>query len=262
MSVQRTFSILSLLGASVLSFHCGTSTRDGSPSDATVDAGSDSHSTNDCLHPGDCLDQCTGELYLPTCVNGSWSCGEPIDCGPCGPQPLGLDCMNPCTLELHGPECLDGSWTCVDPGPNECPDSGTGCAPDGNAVPVSCDPFPENTACDPFGVWSLTYQTEYPGSCKQPPIDSVSIERGSDGIVRVAFGSTASATLSLDGCELSVDSVDNWTNPSENGTVSHSLTLSFGSDGGNDASGQLVYSETGLCNGSGTTNATATRITN
>jgi hypothetical protein len=240
MSVQRTLSILSLLGASVFAIHCGSSTSDAEKNGVTSDAGTDATTEGG------------SDAKVDT---GAESGGE------CGPAPGGLDCFDPCSDGFSAPFCVDGSWTC-DPSPIECPDSGTRCAPDGNAVPVSCDPFPENTACDPLGVWSLSYATDYPGMCAQPAIGSVSIERGSDGIVRVAFGSTASATLTLDGCELSAVSLHDWTNPSENGTVFHSLTLSFAGDAADTASGQLTYSETGLCSGSGTTNATATKLTN
>jgi hypothetical protein len=251
--MRRVLSALLLVGAALLSLRCGgSSTSDGA-------------SSSDCgpmPQAMDCINPCTQQMYGPGCVNGAWTCGhaapgECVDAGQgCGPMPGAADCFDPCTGQMHAPICKQGSWTCDDPAPGECPDAGAACAPSGNLVPVSCTPFPETSACDPFGVWFVSYETSHPGICVTSKIDQLVVERGDDGIARVGFGTTASATLSDDGCALSVASIKDWTNPSEYGTVMHTLTLTFTGDGG---SGQLIYQETGACSGSGQTTATAER---
>ena len=155
--------------------------------------------------------------------------------------------------------CSDSDSTSTSDGQDAAPETegDASCGAEGNLVPVSCDAFPASPACDPFGTWSLTYVDDYPGVCVSVDISQLMVARGADDVARVGFGVTESATLSDDGCEVVVNSARRWTNPSEVGLVSHALTLSLSGDSG---TGELDYTESGQCSGSGKTSVTAQRI--
>src|SRR5688572_14487078 len=113
MSVQRTLSILSLLGASLFAIHCGSSTSDAEKNEGTADAGPDAKTDGGT----DAQVDTDAKVDTGTAAESG---------GECGPPPGGVDCIDPCSGEPHLPDCIDGSWICDDPSPSECPDSGTG----------------------------------------------------------------------------------------------------------------------------------------
>lgn len=74
----------------------------------------------------------------------------------CPPPPGPMDCVDPCTGAMYGPSCVNGSWVCSADGPDGgCPDAGNvwGCStqtsPSGEVTCTCASPVPPGDPVEP-----------------------------------------------------------------------------------------------------------------
>jgi hypothetical protein len=132
-------------------------------------------------------------------------------------------------------------------------------------VKATTGAFPPGQACDPIGVWKLTYENPNPNPdlCQvAAEMPSFEVAAAPDGSLIAHFGAGATgstATIGADGCSIALAFDKNLFPMNMGETVFESLSVSL-TLAGNAGMGTYVMSEKGLlCGGMQTGPVTAAR---